>query len=42
MCEEPLRGPVRVRGHPEVRGLGARDRDQGDGGSGHLPGGRLP
>ena len=42
MCEGPQSGPVCVGRHPELGGLGARDRDEGDEGPRHEPGGRPP
>ena len=42
MCEGPQGGPVCIWRHPELGGLGARDRDPGDEGPRHEPGGRPP
>ena len=42
MCEGPQSGPVCVWRHPELGGLGAGDRDPGDEGPRHEPGGRPP
>ena len=42
LCEGPQGGRVRVRGDPEVRGLGEGDSHRGDGDRGQVPGGGLP